>query len=219
MSGLTPGNVSGIFHVEYSANYPKEPAVSLSAEIFDISALVSEARDAAKITPEQLAKPDTRTAANLFAADQWFRRHTVLMIHTETHSALGRFGLWEHRRIRDCRRLVREAEDSGPIVELYWVSGDWFLGEGRKPEPRKPDHEQRQLTIPLAALREGTYHSLEVGVSVFLAYGAIERVELSKDTIFAPQAGEDLLELPALMNVLPVLSDGTKRFIKMELSL
>jgi hypothetical protein len=147
--------------------------------------------------------------------ENWERTTGLVIIHEETQSVIGNFSKYVHRTVKGCWRAVRE---SAPIAvsETLRVSGDWWIGADRRPEPPHPWHETRSLRITLHLPELNAFAPL-VEVHVKLEHGAIARVELAADTLFSDPDGHQLLRLPAGVNVLPVMTLDAKIDLREEL--
>jgi hypothetical protein len=143
----------------------------------------------------------------------------VALIHEETETLLGNFSEYTHNSVASCRKLVRE-DSLIPVSAAERVSGSWWLGADRRPEPKQVWHEQRPCIIHLH-LDKLMVHSPICELTVHLSYGSIARVELTLDTTFAAEDGkqEQLLYLPAGTNVLEVMSLDCKLAVRKELGI
>lgn len=152
-------------------------------------------------------------------AENWTRIGGVALIHEETGTVLGNFSEYRHRFEPATTKLVREP-GLIPVTETRSMSGSWWLEEKQRPEPQRPWHEQRSIVVHLH-LGELKLHSPACEVVVFLSYGAIDRVELAADTLFAGEDGsqEQLVSMPAGTNVREVTSLDCKMAIRKELGI
>ena len=142
--------------------------------------------------------------------DNWERKRGIALVHEETETLLGNFSEYVHRSVRNCRRLVREANPIA-IQATERVSGSWWVGGEKVPEVRQIWHERREVVLHLH-LDELLVHAPACELEVHLSYGSIARVELLRATTFAQvlDAQEQLLILPAGTNVLPVMGADCK---------
>ncbi len=195
----------------------------------DLDALFSEAR--AHATNERKAaqrkherrlveKPEKPDTLRLFAdPENWERRRCVALIHEETETLLGNFAEYVHRTVLNCRKLVRE-DCIASVQAAGRVSGSWWLGAERKPEPKQVWHEQRTAIIHLH-LDKLKLHAPICELVVHLSYGSIARVELALDTQLAGEDSEreQLVYLPAGTNVLEVMSLDCKLALRKDLGI
>lgn len=186
----------------------------------ELSQLFSEARRANTAIPTKAAKKvEPHDPRRLFTApENWKRTRGIALIHEETNSVLGNFSEYVHVKVVGARKLIRE-EAPISVSATERVSGSWWLGAERTPEPHRPWHEQKAAIIHLV-LGELKVHSPATEVIVHLAYGAVARVELAVDTRLAQtEGGEQLLDLPEGMNVLEVMSLDCKLALRKEIGL
>lgn len=169
---------------------------------------------AKKDTPSD--KPDPR---KLFLDPiYWERKRGIAVVHKETNSIVGNFSEYIHTRIPGVRKLLRE-EAPISVSATEYVEGSWWLGEGRKPEPKQVWHEARSCIVHLV-LEELKVHSPACEVTVHLSYNAIARVELALDTQFAQTEGIDkMLFLPSGTNLGEVMNLEMKMILRKELGL
>lgn len=149
--------------------------------------------------------------------DNWTRTRGVALIHAETQTLLGNFDEFIHNSVPNCRRLLR-SERPCVVAATEQVSGSWWLGVDRRPEPKQVWHERRPAILHLH-LDKLKVHSPACEVVACLSYGGIARVELAADTQFAQEDGkqEQLLFLPAGTNVLGEMSLDSKINLHAEL--
>lgn len=157
------------------------------------------------------AQPDALATQVLFRnPENWTRTRGVALIHTETQTLLGNFSEYVHRTVPNCRKLLREQELI-TVSATEQVSGSWWLGGERKPEPQQVWHERREAVLHLH-LDKLKVHSPGCAVIACLSYGGLARCELAADTTFAQEEGkqEQLLMLPAGTNILGEMSLDNK---------
>lgn len=151
--------------------------------------------------------------------ENWERTRGVALVHADTQTLLGNFSEYRHRSVVGARKLVRE---SAPISvsATESVSGSWWLGADRRPEPAQVWHEARRAIVHLH-LSELHVHAPACEVLAHLSYGGIARVELAADTQLAQEDGhgEQLLFLPKGSNVLEVMSRDCKITLRQEIGL
>lgn len=159
-----------------------------------------------------------RTFSSQFSdPERWERKRGVALIHAETETLLGNFSEYVHRSVPGARKLIRE-EAPLLVSATERVSGSWWLGDSRKPEPRQAWHTQRNALIHLHLPSLGVHAPL-VEVTAFLSYGGIARVELTSPTRFADDHGQVLLDLPQGTNVLDAMSLDGKIALRGEVGL
>lgn len=173
----------------------------------------------AKVAQKRDAPPEKPDAKRLFLdSENWTRTKGIALVHKETQSIIGNFSEYTHNKLPGVRKLLRE-EAPIAVSATEIVEGSWWLGEGRKPEPKQVWHEQRHCIIHLY-LEELRVHSPVCEVTAHLSYGAIARVELSLDTQFAQTEGkEQMLFLPAGTNISEVMHLEMKMILRKELGL
>jgi len=163
-------------------------------------------------------EPPTQPQALFTNPENWQRGQSIALIHEDTETLLGHFTEYLHKSVAGARRLVRDEASGIPPARVERVSGSWWLGTTRQPEPRQEWHTQRTVIIH-AQLDRLRLHSPACELVAHLAYGGIERVELAVDTLFAGENADDLLTLAAGTNILGELSHACKVNIKTELAL
>ncbi len=160
-----------------------------------------------------IALPVESENAKYANPENWTRKGGVALIHAETQSLLGNFSEYIHKD--GARKLVRE---EGPLCvsATEVVEGSWWLGEGRKPEPKQVWHETKMAILHLH-LGELGLHSPAVEVVAHLSYGGIARCELAVDTTFAQTEGvETLVTFAAGTDVLGCMTRDCKIKLRME---
>lgn len=187
----------------------------------DISALLKVGR---KEVHARKAKAPTKPSpeeseSKLFSnPENWTRGRGIALIHAETQTLLGNFTEYLHIKRLGARKLIRE---EGPVLvsAVEEVSGSWWLGEERRPEPVQQWHEQRRCILH-TYLGELGLHAPAVPLVVHLSYGSIARVELAEETIFAQTEGEEqLVTLPKGTDVLSCMARDCKVKLRMEIGL
>ena len=197
----------------------------MSDDFEDLNALFKEVRRATFAAKPQAkskqAAPVANTPPRQLYLDpaNWTRVTGVALIHAESQTLLGNFIEWQHRTQPDVRKLVR-TEEIVAVTRTESVSGDWWLGVERRPEPKQSSHEKRTVFVHLH-LRDLGVHSPACEVIACLVYGGIARVELAIDTMCAQEDGspEQLLMLPAGTNVLEVMTLDCKLALRKELGI
>lgn len=168
--------------------------------------------------PKHIKAGDSIAPADPRYADPeaWERKRGVALIHDETQTLLGNFIEWRHKTDAGARRLLR-TEEPCVIDATEYVEGDWWLAAELEVAPVEAWHEKRSAVAHLVLPQMGV-HSPACPLIVHLSYGAIARVELEVATTFAQMEGAalQLLQLPAGVNVLPLLSKECKMQIWME---
>lgn len=197
-----------------------------SDDLVSIDELWSQAR--AKISTDRAAikariirrtaDPAPQGTLALFADPKnWTRSKGVALVHADSETLLGNFSEYLHNSVPGCSKLIRE---EGPISvsEVRRVEGSWWLEEKQRPEERKEWHTKRPAIIHLHLSKLGVY-SPATEVIVHESYGAIARVELAVETIFAAESrdGAAMLTLAAGTNVLEVMSQDSKMALRMEM--
>ena len=135
---------------------------------------------------------------------QWQRGFNIRLMHRETNSSLGDFSEW--RQADGTRKLVREPDNSLPIHKIEWITGYWGA---RTPPPQVyADADERfQMEISCILEAEDEYHG-SAKLTVTLKDGAIQSAALLCETSFA--APSEILILPALFNIYPLLTRSSK---------
>ena len=154
---------------------------------------------------EPLPPPDT-TYSN---PANWRRTQGIALIHAETKTLLGNFSEYIHSD-GVARRLVRE-DAPITVAKAEEVSGDWWIKPNAAPlEPVQEGHTKHD-TIMHILLPKLNVHCPLCEITAHIAYGAIARVELATETMFAQTAeGDHLLWLPAGTNILGEMGQDTK---------
>ncbi len=145
----------------------------------------------------------------------WRAGQVVALVHADSDTVLGAFQEWLHST--GARKLVR-IESVAIISRTERVEGSWWLGEERRPEPRKEWHEQRTIVMHLHLEKLGI-HAPATELVVHLAFGGIARVELAQDTLFAAESGAALWTLAAGTNLLEVMGLDAKINVRKECGL
>ncbi len=159
------------------------------------------------------APPVESANAKYLNPDNWTRKGGVALIHFETQSLLGNFSEYLHKD--GTRKLVRE-DSPISVSATEVVEGSWWLGEGRKPEPKQAWHEMKMAILHLH-LGELGLHSPAVEVNVHLSYGSIARCELAVETTFAQTEGTEMLVVFAAgTDVLQCMTRDCKVKLRME---
>lgn len=154
--------------------------------------------------------------ASLLDESQWTKARGIALIHADTETLLGNFVEYLHPS--GARKLVRETWPIA-ITAVERVEGSWWLGEGRRPEPRQDWHTKRTVVMHLHLEPLGV-HAPAVELSVHTSYGGIARCELSVTTIFAStQTDLKLLEIVAGTNVLDCMALDAKINLRRECGL
>lgn len=180
--------------------------------------ILAERKAKAAAVIRKTSEPEkVSTQALYLDPENWERKRGVALIHEETETVLGNFSEYIHRSVAGARKLVRE-EAPISVSAVERVSGSWWLGAARRPEPRKEWHEKRRAIfhLHLSVLR---VHSPLCEVVAHLSYGSLARVELAEDSQFAQEEGdgEQLMFLPKGTNVLEVMSQDSKVHLWKEL--
>jgi len=151
--------------------------------------------------------------------ENWQVGRAIALIHEETGTVLGNFVEHTHRSVAGARKLIR-CSIPVAVSAAEYVSGSWWLGEGRRPEPKQEWHTQRECVVHLH-LSELGVHSPATLVVAHLSYGSIARVELAHETQFAAEGetGQLLITLPAGTNILEVMSRDCKIKVREECGL
>lgn len=147
----------------------------------------------------------------------WTRTRGVALIHAESETLLGNFSEYVHRSVAGCRRLVRESEPIS-VEATESISGYWTSRTGQQPLMREAWHEKRNATLYLELDALGV-QAADCRLVVHLSHGGIARVELAEAARLCGIAGEQLLFLPAGVNVLDTMSYACKVALRKELGL
>jgi len=180
--------------------------------------LFAETRRAAKVE-RTVAHAEARKKAapveplGIFAnPDNWTRTRGVALIHRGTQTFLGNFWEWQHRSVADARRLVRSLEPLSveALEEVdFGLSAVWT--------PLVPAHKaetQRIITLDVS-LDTPRVSASSVLLCIHCYDGWTARVVLVEPTTFAEEG--EILQLPAGVNILPVLSREAKIAIRAAL--
>ncbi len=144
--------------------------------------------------------------------DNWREARGVALVHRETSTLLGNFRELLHKTVPGARRLVRI---STPITVAAVEYVDFGLpprAPGNAPSlaTREEHHVTSDLILETPQVRAQAVPVIAVRVG-----GWIERVLLAAPTVFTE--GSDILELPAGVDVFPVLTRESQIAIKAQL--
>ena len=171
-----------------------------------------------KAKTERAAAPVTQPGQLYSNPANWKPGRHLAVIHQETGTLLGVFTEYLHRTEADCRRLTR-ATAPHTVQGTEFVSGSWWITEAKRPVPRPSDHTHQEAIIHVQ-LENLKLHSPGCTLRVLISYGAVARIELAQDTLFAQTDGaEELLMLPAGTNIQEEMSRDSKIALRMELAL
>ena len=166
----------------------------------------------------KLPDPDAIDPRALYTnPSNWRQGRGIALIHEETSSLLGTFQEYLHTSEPGTRRLVLTSAPI-PVSATERVSGDWWISAHHEVASPQSWHERRTVILPISLDLLGVQSPL-VEISVHLSYGSIARIELVEATTFAQIAGQpdQLLELPAGANILPVMGQDSKIAVRVEL--
>ena len=150
--------------------------------------------------------------------ENWQRGRVVALIHQDTETLLGNFVELLHKTEANCRRLVREPGLTS-ISGIEYMSGSWWLPEEDRPEPRRSDHILRSVVLHVY-LDKMQMHCPGCQVDVLISYGAIARIELPVQTMFAAVSGrQEFIMFPAGTNIQPEMSHDSRVALRVELAL
>ena len=139
----------------------------------------------------------------------WIDRGGVALIHRESQTLLGNFQVLQHRVRKDLRRLIRS---TSPIA----VSGVEEVDFGYEPPEQLPTSSPRAETQVIRtldlALEAPALSARSVIVCVHYYNGWTSRVVLTEPTTFSAQG--ELLQLPAGVDILPVLQKDSRRAVR-----
>lgn len=186
-------------------------------EFWDEVAPVQKPKKSSRRDPSKLGALFDKGHDLFYNPENWTRTRGVALFHDETQSILGNFSEYCHKTVPGCRRLVREEAPLG-VAAVEHVTGDWWIGLDRKPEPPQPWFEDRVAMLKLALPGLGVWSPL-CEVRAKLQHGAIARCELASETMFADPDGRALLTLPSGTNVLPVMDLEGKLLLRREIGL
>lgn len=174
----------------------------------------TEAKKAKKIRrPEEVE--EERVSALYSNPENWTKTRGVALIHGDTQTLLGNFTEYKHKKIPGARKLIRE-ESPIVITGTEIVEGSWWLGEGRKPEPKQDWHQMRSCILHVH-LGELQLHAPAVELNVHLHWGGIARAELAIETVFAQtDASEMLVTMPAGTDILSCMTRDCRVKLRME---
>ncbi len=176
--------------------------------------------DAAPKTFRVKDKTDTISPAAFYSDPAyWKRTRGVALLHAETQTLLGNFSEYQHLREPGTTKLVRE-EGLMPVDQVRSVSGEWYISKiATPPVHREAYHTKRTVFLDLH-LDQLRVHSPLVEVIVWLHSGAVDRIELALETVFAADEGEPeaFLTLSAGTNIREVASRECKMQLKQLLN-
>ena len=140
----------------------------------------------------------------------WLAKRKLGLIHRETQTYLGTFQEWTHRSVLDARKLVR-IEELEIVNEVEEVTGPAYI----KMDLELLPVTDRILLVLSPELAFPRVVAVDAQVIIFCCSGGYNRVELAKTTAFTDEvSSNEIFELPAGTNILPVLTHSTKIYIK-----
>ena len=162
--------------------------------------------------------PSIQPAAFYANPENWKRTHGVALLHEETQTILGNFSEYQHLHEPATKKLVRETAPMS-VTEIRKVSGEWYLERIAEVPAKREDYHVQRTVILDVALGELKMHSPLVELQVYLHAGAVDRVELALDTVFAADTGEQecFLTIPAGTNIREITSRECKIALKRAL--
>jgi hypothetical protein len=140
----------------------------------------------------------------------WKAGRVLAVVHADTQTLIGNFQELLHLKVTDARRLVRR---SGPthvdavetVTGVHWVQAEYA------PAAVTSAVEPLRLIVDIF-LAEPAVGAMQAELSIFMDNAGIRRVELTEPTTFH---GDDwYLELPANVNLMPVMTYETKLVVK-----
>lgn len=169
------------------------------------------AADAARAKIKRPAKTEVAPAPpplTIYAdPENWVRARGLALIDQATQRLLGNFWEWTHVSVISARRLVRATE---PIPVDGVEEGDFSLLPVAQ-LPSAPRVETRRELVADIILDAPKVRAAHVAVCVWLWDGWTARVTLTHARTFAE--GDELLLLPAGVDVLQVMSRESKRVL------
>lgn len=151
--------------------------------------------------------------------ENWIAGRGIALIHEGTQTLLGNFREYTHATVAGCRKLLLEPTPIQIDAQEH-VAGDWWIAEVRSVVKRE-EWTKKYLAVLDLHLDKLGVHAPAVSVEAHVAYGGIQRCELTRPYTFAA-TGEtvgQLLELPAGTNLLPVMSRDSKLNLRKEIGL
>lgn len=140
----------------------------------------------------------------------WVDKGGVALIHRGTQTLLGNFQVLQHRVRKDLRRLIRS---TSPIA----VSGVEEVDFGHEPPeqlPTSPRAETQVIRTLDLALEAPALSARGVLVCVHYYNSWTSKVVLTEPTTFSAQG--ELLQLPAGVDILPVLRKDSRKAVRYE---
>lgn len=143
----------------------------------------------------------------------WLPGSLVALVHRETNTALGTFRDWRHISDPSARKLVVEA---GPTSKVEYVEGEqWLPAEAEDEATSLTGLTFKDVMVGIARLTNGGCAELcPMRVRVWPG-GLFDRAILTMQTSF--HSPNEVLILPAGVNILPMLDHETKVAIAEEL--
>jgi len=143
--------------------------------------------------------------------DNWTRTRGLALIQRSTQTLLGNFWEWQHRSVKDARRLVRSAE---PILVEGVEEIDLTLAAPSAVPLGEKVETQREVRIDVL-LETPKVFSAAVPLLVHYYDNWTAKATLISPTLFAE--GAEILLLPAGVDIFPVLTRETKILLRKPL--
>lgn len=174
-----------------------------------------------RATPAKQAKPSAtapETSDKYSNPANWVAGHAITLLHADTDSLLGVFVEWLHVSDKSARRLLPPAGPVSPSrterISSGWLPSAVPAGELAR---RAPEHQRITVISPVALEGLGV-HSPLCELAIVLQDSYLLRVETLYPEEFGQLPGrpDQLLHLPARVNILPLLSLESKIALRAE---
>lgn len=147
--------------------------------------------------------------------ENWEAKRGIALIDKGTQTLVGNFREYIHRSLPNTRKLIREhlpiSIDATEIVEGY-------MGEAFEARYRGLTWE-REVSVCIDIWMDDLMIGCpRVDLNVKTRLGALLRVDLIKDTMFASHSGNTHLQLPSGTNILEQLSTDTRTHLRRQIS-
>lgn len=148
--------------------------------------------------------------------ENWLEGRGIALIHEESHTLIGNFREYLHKRVPHTRKLVRQ-DTPISIQATEHVSGPSWLHIAKDIPPPFVSTEVRECLMDLTLEHLGIFAEA-VELRVYFSYGGIARVELAVHTTFHSPDSRTILTLSAGTNVYLTMGLEAKIQLRKELA-
>jgi len=183
----------------------------------ELDSLFKEVRRTAHVHKEAAKKfiePPPETQSVFANPDNWTRTRGIALIHGPTQTLLGNFWEWKHKTVADARRLVR-CKEPIPVSAVEEVDFGYFAPTPIAPSLDTSIRREVRVEFENLILEFPPCVGTSIPVIAHTVDAYLDRVTLAADASFVTE--EEVLFLPAGVNILPVMSRDDKVFIRSHL--